>query len=132
MRYLTIEQRESLRDTLTSRAALLRGEIATNLRRSRRSSCAHLASRFEENPDPMLEALEGLEREIDDADVEQEMRQLRRVRDTLARLRSPEYGICQDCEGDIPFARLREDPFTTFCVACQQRRDLAPFVPHDM
>ncbi|OGA29690.1 MAG: hypothetical protein A3I01_17090 [Betaproteobacteria bacterium RIFCSPLOWO2_02_FULL_65_24] len=132
MRYLTIEQRESLRDTLRSRAALLRGEIATNLRRSRRSSCVHLASRFEQDLDPALEALEGLEREIDDADVAHEMRQLRRVRDALARLRSSEYGICVDCEGDVPFARLRDDPFTTLCLQCQQRRDLVQFVPHDM
>jgi len=132
MRYLTIEQRESLRDALASHAALLRGEIASNLRRSRRPSCGTLARRIEEDGEAELSALDGLETEIDGTEVHQEMRQLRRVRDALARLRSPDYGICADCEGDIPFSRLKDDPFLTLCLHCQQRRDLAQFIPNEM
>ena len=132
MRYLTIEQRDSLRNALTSRAAALRGQIANNLRSTRRSSCASLASRFETDFERELEELDGLEAEIDGADVEQEVRQLRRVHETLTRLRSPDYGICADCEEDIPFARLREDPYTSLCLHCQQRRDLAQFVPNEL
>ena len=132
MRYLTIEQRDSLRNALTSRAATLRGQIASNLRGTRRSSCASLASRLEAEAERELSELEGLEAEIDGVDVEQEMRQLRRVQETLTRLRSPEYGICADCEEDIPFARLREDPYSNVCLHCQQRRDLAQFVPNEL
>jgi DnaK suppressor protein len=132
MRYLTIEQRDSLRNALTSRAAALRGQIANNLRSTRRSSCASLASRFETDFERELEELDGLEAEIDGADVEQEVRQLRRVHETLTRLRSPDYGICADCEEDIPFARLREDPYASLCLHCQQRRDLAQFIPNEL
>ena len=132
MRYLTIEQRESLRDALHGRAALLRGEITNQLRRSRRPACGWLAQRIEEDPARTLHALEGLEAEIDGAEVQQEMRQLRTVQDTLTRLRSHHYGVCGDCEGDIPFSRLRDDPFATLCRPCQQRRDLAVFIPNEM
>ena len=132
MRYLTIEQRESLRNALVSRAAALRGEIANSLRRSRHAGSLNLAARLEQEAERQLSGLEGLENEIEDADVANELRQLRRVNDALVRLRSPEYGVCADCEDDIPFARLREDPFTLYCVHCQQRRDLAPFVPNEL
>jgi DnaK suppressor protein len=132
MLYLTIEQRETLREALSSRAALLRGEIASNLRRSRRASCGTLARRIEEDGEAELSALDGLESEIDGPEVHQEMRQLRKVRDALARLRSPDYGTCADCEGDIAFARLKNDPFVTLCLQCQQRRDLAQFIPNEM
>lgn len=132
MRYLTIEQRDSLRHTLVSRAANLRGQIVTNLRDTRRPGCAPLASRFETDAERELSELDGLESEIEGADVEQEIRQLRRVHDTLLRLRTPDYGVCIECEEDIPFARLRDDPYTTVCLHCQQRKDLAQFVPNEL
>jgi RNA polymerase-binding transcription factor DksA len=132
MRYLTIEQRDSLRNALTSRAATLRGQIASNLRGTRHSSTASLASRLESDAERELAELDGLESEIDGADVAQEMGQLRRVHETLTRLRSPDYGICADCDEDIPYTRLRDDPYTSVCKHCQQRRDLAQFVPNEM
>ena len=130
MRYLTIEQRDSLRNALTGRAVALRGQIASNLRSSRRSS--NLTSRFEADAERELDDLDRLESEIAGSDVQQEVKQLRRVHETLTRLRSPDYGICADCEEDIPFARLREDPFASVCLHCQQRRDLAQFVPNEL
>ena len=115
MRYLTIEQRESLRNVLNQRALALRGNIASSLRGSRDPGCGSLARRIEENFERELDALEGLESEIDGAEVHQEIRQLRRVKDALARLRSPVYGICSDCEGDIPFTRLMAFPRSVVC-----------------
>ena len=43
----------------------------------------------------------------------------------LERLAAGEYGVCQDCRGDIPPARLRAVPATELCVECatdQERR----------
>jgi RNA polymerase-binding transcription factor DksA len=37
----------------------------------------------------------------------------------LERLRSPDYGICEICESDIPFARLLKDPFQRTCGRCR-------------
>jgi RNA polymerase-binding transcription factor DksA len=132
MRYLTIEQRESLRDALIGRAALLREEITTNLHRARRPGSRSLAQRIEQYGDRELDALDGLESEIEGSELRHEVQLLRRVKETLTKLRSPQYGICSDCEGDIPFSRLRDDPFATLCRHCQQRADLAPFVPNEM
>lgn len=132
MRYLTIEQRESLRDSLTSRAALLRSDLGNKLRRSRRPACGSLARRMEETPETDVETLQAVEAEIEDPEARQEVNRLRVIGETLARLRSPDYGLCADCGGDIPFVFLRDDPFTTLCRQCRQRRELAPFVPNEM
>ena len=39
----------------------------------------------------------------------------------LARLHSPEYGVCAACGKDIPYARLLESPASRYCAACQQK-----------
>jgi RNA polymerase-binding transcription factor DksA len=37
----------------------------------------------------------------------------------LARLRSPDYGVCEVCEGDVPFVRLLDDPLARRCGRCE-------------
>jgi DnaK suppressor protein len=48
-----------------------------------------------------------------------------RLSGALARLaRDPElFGLCEDCDEEIPLARLEAVPWATLCAACQQRRD---------
>ena len=105
----TIEQREWLQDALIHRAALLSCEIADRLPDSRLLNSGLLAP-----------GNDGLESEINHAGVEQVMRQLREVTETLARLRSPDYGLCTECEGEIPFRDLKNDPSLTICPCCRQ------------
>ena len=40
----------------------------------------------------------------------------------LNRLRSDDYGICEDCGDRIPQERLEAHPATRVCVACARRR----------
>jgi len=35
----------------------------------------------------------------------------------------PDFGLCVDCEADIPFARLQANPSAKRCVACQARAE---------
>ena len=37
----------------------------------------------------------------------------------LERLRSPDYGVCEACEEDVPFVRLLGDPFARRCRRCE-------------
>lgn len=39
----------------------------------------------------------------------------------LERVHRAEYGLCVDCQAPIPFNRLRLEPQTLRCVACQTR-----------
>jgi len=52
---------------------------------------------------------------------------LRKARDKLSRLEralrnidDPDYGLCQECEEPIPFARLMAMPESDLCVACAE------------
>lgn len=37
----------------------------------------------------------------------------------LERLRSPDYGVCEVCGGDVPFVRLLGDPLARRCRRCE-------------
>lgn len=116
MRYLTLEQRESLARRLSERTSVLREEISSALRRSDSPGAAALANHFEEIDD---EAVADLETSIEVAEIERDLRELRRAKQALLRLHSPEFGLCTDCGEEIPFARLAAEPSATRCMACQ-------------
>ena len=50
---------------------------------------------------------------------------LARIANATDRLTSdPEsFGLCEDCEEEIPFARLEALPYATLCAACQAKHD---------
>jgi DnaK suppressor protein len=45
--------------------------------------------------------------------------QLKSVERALSRIEEGTYGICEDCEGEIPIGRLNAMPFAVRCVECQ-------------
>jgi len=98
MRYFTIQQRETLQQQLQARAAALREEVGADVE-------ADL------NAEP-----EAVELELDVAE-------LRAVEAALTRLHEPDFGLCVDCEAEIPFARLSANPAATRCVSCQTRHE---------
>ena len=120
MRYLTIEQRETLQAWLNFRAAVLRREIAGALRRSGDEGAVRLANHLEEIDD---EAVADLESSIEIAEIERDVHELREVERASARLHEPEYGVCADCGADIPFSRLSANPTATRCIDCQSRAE---------
>jgi len=63
------------------------------------------------------------ERELDMALTDRETRELRTGSHALRRLRSGQYGVCTDCEADIPFDRLKVEPWALRCVACETKRE---------
>jgi DnaK suppressor protein len=48
-------------------------------------------------------------------------RTLARIEAALRRLDQGEYGICEDCEGEISLKRLQAIPWASRCVPCQER-----------
>jgi len=63
--------------------------------------------------------------EIAAAVVDRRARELKEVTQALEDIDAGRYGICRDCGGAIPPARLKVMPFATRCVACQaQSEDL--------
>ena len=57
--------------------------------------------------------------DLDFALVDMQAQTLENIRTALARLQAGEYGVCHDCDEEIPEKRLRALPFATRCIACQ-------------
>ena len=54
-----------------------------------------------------------------------EERERAAIKLALARLRNGEYGLCKDCDREIPFDRLRVEPWALRCVGCEGAREAA-------
>jgi len=50
---------------------------------------------------------------------DREREKIRNIEDALTRLEEGEYGICEDCEEEIPIGRLKAMPFARLCVKCK-------------
>ena len=62
-------------------------------------------------------------REMDLALTDRETQDLGAVSDALRRLRGDDFGVCADCASDIPFDRLKVEPWALRCVACESARE---------
>lgn len=50
---------------------------------------------------------------------DREREKLRNIDEALLRLEEGEYGICEECEEEIPLGRLKIVPFARHCVKCK-------------
>jgi DnaK suppressor protein len=50
---------------------------------------------------------------------EREQKLLKKIDEALDRLKKNIYGICERCEEEIPYQRLKARPVTTLCIACK-------------
>lgn len=48
---------------------------------------------------------------------------LHQITEALNRIEEKNYGICQECEEEIPEKRLLANPYFTLCVACAEERE---------
>lgn len=46
-----------------------------------------------------------------------------RIDRAFARVDEEDFGLCADCEEEIPFKRLQLVPYATLCAQCQAKRD---------
>ena len=117
--YFTIQQRETLQGLLDQRAAALREAIAAALRATGNEHAAGLANHLEETDEPGAD----LESAIEIAALEREVRELSAVESAQRRLHEPDFGLCEDCEAEMPYARLSANPVATRCIGCQAQHE---------
>lgn len=53
-----------------------------------------------------------------------ESTQIEQIEKAMAKIDGGTYGICEDCGGDIPVARLEALPFATQCIECKRKAEL--------
>jgi len=50
---------------------------------------------------------------------EREQRLIKKIDEALDRIDQNTYGICERCEEEIPYPRLKARPVTTLCINCK-------------
>ena len=50
---------------------------------------------------------------------DREREKLHSIDEALLKIKEGEYGICEECEEDIPIGRLKVVPFARYCVKCK-------------
>jgi DnaK suppressor protein len=114
---LTAGQKALLYAELIQRRDALNAQLASHLHGQTRAERAHDV--LNQDGDDAPQRLP--EREIAQALTDHERRELDAVSAAMLRLDKGEYGRCADCSTDIPYDRLKAEPWAQRCVPCATR-----------
>ena len=107
-----------MREVLVKRRDALRKALAGDL--------SMLKSLSDQSSGDVVDAaLDAVQDEISSKLAEVESRELSNIEVALERIRSGSYGLCDVCNGKIPFARLTALPYATSCIECQRATENA-------
>lgn len=119
--HLTTGQRALLRTELEQRQRQLDRRVAEHHGGLSRAEHAREVLQQDGDDAPQRES----ERELDMALSDFELRELGEVSQAIKRMDAGEYGLCGDCGTEIPYDRLRAEPWALRCVACEGKHELA-------
>lgn len=68
-------------------------------------------------------ANEGATNELNSQLASIETRELSFIERAIQLMRDGRYGLCEECSGAIPVARLQALPYTVMCVDCQREEE---------
>ena len=107
----------TFRTALHHRLDALLEEVRQDLLKSDDDRAALLADRVRDVGD---ESMADLIVDLDLADTDRDLGELRDVEAALSRIGLGTYGMCTDCGGPIPAARLTAFPTAKRCEPCQR------------
>ncbi len=120
MSYLSQEQTTQIVKLLRERQRALRNEIREGLLKSGAAHHKDMAGLVSDAGD---ESVANMLEDLELADVDRDVRELREVEHALGRIGRDDFGACNDCGEPIGFPRLKAAPSATRCLACQARRE---------
>jgi DnaK suppressor protein len=74
-------------------------------------------------PDPTDRASAESDRNFELRIRDRERKLLAKVKATIVRIDSEDFGVCDDCGDDISLERLEARPVTTLCIACKTKQE---------
>jgi DnaK suppressor protein len=117
--HLTSGQRALLEAALTQRQHQLDRQLAEHHEGRTRAEHARDVLLQDGDDAPQRES----ERELDMALSDRETAELGEVSLALKRLQGTGFGLCADCGAEIPFDRLKAEPWAQRCVPCESARE---------
>ena len=114
----TLEPRqlEELKKTMRERAAQLREEIRQTLLKSDEEQYLQIADQVR---DLEAESFADLMVDVNLAEIDRDLDELRLIDAAMARIGAGSYGRCEDCDLPIEVERLSAAPFASRCFDCQ-------------
>lgn len=116
---LMSDHRAALRRLLEERRMTLQSEIRIRVRDVREDGAAH--GYHVTDPSETLDAEPG--DDLAFALIQMKSETLDKINEALRRFDDGTYGVCVECEGQIPVVRLRALPFAVRCRDCQQAHE---------
>lgn len=96
----------------------LKEDTLREIRKSVKNGTEALAS-IEPGGDIYDQASSERDRELGLLLGDREREKIHSIDEALLRIDDGEYGICEECDEDIPLGRLKAMPFTRHCVKCK-------------
>jgi DnaK suppressor protein len=121
MRHLTAGQHALLETALQQQLQSVERRLAEQLGGVSRAEHAHQVLEQDGDDAPQRDA----ERELDLARSDRATVSLGELSRALARMGQGEYGLCSDCGAEVPFDRLKVEPWAERCVPCQTAHESA-------
>ena len=75
------------------------------------------------NSDPLDVAADNMNTEFKFRIRDRENKLIKKIKHALAKIDSGEYGICEACEEEISFGRLKARPVAALCINCKTRNE---------
>jgi DnaK suppressor protein len=113
---LTPQQTQSLHTAIEQRRAALITELQEDLARVRHDRRDEIVGSV---PDAGDDALVMLFAELDRAEADRDVTELRALEAARQRVTEGSYGTCAECGGEIGFERLQVNPAAVRCIRCQ-------------
>ncbi len=114
---LTTEQLEQLRSLIDARQSTLADEVHRDAERWRNDSEGALSGPVTDTGD---RASADLLSDVDSAELNRDLDELRQIESAQQRMAEGRYGQCVDCGSDIDYQRLLAQPAALRCIDCQQ------------
>jgi DnaK suppressor protein len=115
MSNLTTEQLAYLKQLLDARDKMLRADLQREL--NEKDDFLDVAT---EAPDPGDSSFANLSVDLGNAAVTRDIVELRAIEAARIRMENGAYGICVNCEAEIPYERLKVQPTAERCAPCQE------------
>ncbi len=71
--------------------------------------------------DPLDQASEAMRRDYTLRIRDREYRLIQKIKTALDKIQDGTFGICENCEDYISFARLKARPVTSYCIHCKSK-----------
>ena len=117
---LTSEQRRTLERRLTERRTELVHKVRAATEFAKTENIVKVAG---EVGDPGDESMAAQLVDLNLAEAQSEVRELRAIEEAFGRLADDTYGYCTECGTEIPYARLEAYPTAERCTECQARHE---------